>query len=352
MSPLSQPLNLGALTLPNRAVMAPLTRSRASEGRVPNALMAEYYGQRSGAGLIISEATSVSPMAIGYPNTPGIWNDEQTEAWKQVTETVHAKGGRIFLQLWHVGRISDPVYLGGELPLAPSAVAAEGHVRLLRPKRQHPVPRALETEEIAGVVEEFRRGAENAKRAGFDGVELHAANGYLIDSFLQDASNHRTDEYGGTVENRARFLLEITDAVASVWGGERVGVHLAPRGDQHSMGDSDPKSLFLHVAEELGRRDVAFLCLREYEGEDSLLPHIKEAFGGPVIANEEMTPESARRLVSEGVADAVAWGEDYIATPDLAERLASGTPFNTRNPETYYAEGALGYTDYPFADAR
>lgn len=351
MSPLSQPLALGALTLPNRAVMAPLTRARASEGRVPNALMAEYYGQRAGAGLIISEATSVSPMGVGYPATPGIWSDEQTEAWQQITDAVHARGGRIVMQLWHVGRISDPVYLDGEPPVAPSAVAAGGHVRLLRPKRQHPVPRALETDEIAGVVEEFRRGAENAKRAGFDGVELHAANGYLIDAFLQDGSNHRTDRYGGTVENRARFLMEITDAVSAVWGPERVGVHLAPRGDQHSMGDSDPKSLFLHVAAELRARRVAFLFLREYEADDSLLPHVKEAFGGPVIANERMTPDDARRLVAEGVADAVSWGEDYIATPDLAERLASGTPFNTRNPETYYGQGPVGYTDYPRADA-
>ncbi|MDN6325908.1 MAG: alkene reductase, partial [Corynebacterium sp.] len=240
MSNLSEPLHLGALELPNRVIMSPLTRRRSGESRVPTALMAEYYRQRSGAGLIISEATSVSPQGVGYLGTPGIWNEEQVQGWTQTTDAVHDAGGRIFLQLWHVGRISDPELLGGDTPVAPSAVQAAGRVRGLRPKRPYTTPRALETEEIPGIVEDFRRGAQNAKEAGFDGVEIHAANGYLIDQFLQDSTNHREDRYGGSVENRARFLLEIVDAAIDVWGADRVGVHLRPRGEEHDMGDSDP----------------------------------------------------------------------------------------------------------------
>lgn len=239
-SPLFKPVALGALQVPNRVIMAPLTRRRASRGRVPNALMAEYYAQRSGAGLIVSEATSVSPQGVGYPDTPGIWSREQVEGWTLVTDAVHAAGGRIMLQLWHVGRVSDPELLEGRLPVAPSAIAPAGRVSVLRPKRAYTPPRALETDEIPGIVEDFRRGAVNAQAAGFDGVEIHAANGYLIDQFLQDSTNHRTDRYGGSVENRARFLLEIADAVADVWGADRVGVHLRPRGEEHDMGDSDP----------------------------------------------------------------------------------------------------------------
>ncbi|MCL4169420.1 UNVERIFIED_CONTAM: hypothetical protein GTU68_002914, partial [Idotea baltica] len=209
-------------------IMAPLTRCRSGEGRVPSALMAEYYAQRASAGLIISEATSVNPMGVGYPDTPGIWSDEQVEGWRLVTDAVHAKGGRILLQLWHVGRISDPLYLGGALPVAPSAIAAGGHVSLVRPKKDFVTPRALAIEEIPAIVEAFRKGAENAKRAGFDGVEIHGANGYLLDQFLQDSTNQRTDAYGGSIENRARLMLEVVDAVTSVWGPDRVGLHIAP----------------------------------------------------------------------------------------------------------------------------
>ena len=347
MSRLFDPLKVGAIELPNRIIMAPLTRKRAGAERVPNTMMAEYYRQRAGAGLILSEATSVSPQGVGYRGTPGIWNDAQVEGWQRVTREVHEAGGRMFLQLWHVGRISDPELLGGLLPVAPSAIAAAGHVSELRPKRPHPVPRALQTAEVPGIVEDFRRGAERAKAAGFDGVELHAANGYLIDQFLQDKTNKRTDRYGGSAENRARFLLEIVDAVIEVWGADRVGVHLRPRGEEHDMGDSNPQAIFGYVADELAKRRIAFIFVREIEAEDSLLGEIKRRFGGPVIANELMSKQDGERFIEAGHADALAFGRDYIATPDLAERLLQGLPLNTPNKDTFYGEGPEGYTDYP-----
>ncbi|AOY93758.1 alkene reductase [Cupriavidus sp. USMAA2-4] len=348
MPTLFDPLRLGDLELPNRVIMAPLTRSRAVGGqRVPNALMAQYYVQRASAGLILSEATAVTPQGVGYADTPGIWSDEQVAGWKQVTDAVHAAGGRIFLQLWHVGRISDPVFLDGDLPVAPSAIAAQGNVSLVRPKRPYVTPRALETEEIAGVVAAFRHGAENARKAGFDGVEVHAANGYLIDQFLQDSTNHRTDAYGGPIENRARLLLEITDACIEVWGAGRVGVHLAPRGDAHDMGDSDPAATFGYVARELGKRGIAFLCAREALGENRLGPALKAAFGGVYIANEKMTRQSAAQVLAAGEADAVAFGQLFIANPDLPRRLHLNAELNVPRPETYYHPGAEGYVDYP-----
>ena len=348
--PLFQPLKAGAFDLPNRIVMAPLTRCRASAGRVPNEMMAEYYTQRAAFGLILTEATAVTPKGVGYPDTPGIWSAEQVEGWKQVTRSVHDAGGRILLQLWHVGRISDPMYLDGGLPVAPSAVQPAGHVSLVRPEKPFVTPRALEASEIPGVVEEFRKGAENAKAAGFDGVEIHAANGYLIDQFLQDSTNKRTDEYGGSIENRTRFLLEVTDAVISVWGADRVGVHLAPRGDAHDMGDSDPAALFTHVAAELGKRGIAFLCARESHDKPAIGPAIKEAFGGVFIANEKFTADSAREALERGVADAVAFGVPAIANPDLVDRFQRGAPLNDPNPSTFYGAGPEGYTDYPFLE--
>ncbi len=340
-------LQIGAITLPNRIIMAPLTRMRAGHERVPNAMMAEYYTQRAGAGLIITEATSVSLMGVGYHRTPGIWNEDQVAGWRQVVKSVHAAGGRIFLQLWHVGRISDPELLGGNTPVSASAVAAAGPVRNLRPVRPHPTPRALETNEVVDIVKQFRQGAANAKRAGFDGVEIHAANGYLIDQFLQDKTNRRTDRYGGSVENRARFLLEIVDAASEIWGADRVGVHLRPRGEEHDMGDSDPASIFGHVADELARRKIAFIFVREIEGDDSLLGLIKRRFAGPVIANELMTQADGERFIENGSADALAFGRDFIATPDLVERIARGLPFNEQDKDTFYGEGPRGYTDYP-----
>ena len=347
MTTLFDPLKLGSLELPNRIIMAPLTRCRADAGRVPNALMAEYYVQRASAGLILSEATSVTPMGVGYPDTPGIWSEDQVRGWLNITRAVHANGGRIFLQLWHVGRVSDPVYLNGELPVAPSAVKPAGHVSLVRPIKEFVTPRALETEEIAEIVEAYRHGAENAKAAGFDGVEIHGANGYLLDQFLQSSTNHRNDQYGGSVENRARLLLEVTDAAISVWGADRVGVHLAPRQDAHDMGDANPRETFGYVARELGKRGVAFICTREREGEDSLTPYLKEQFGGLVIANERFTKEQANAWLAAGKADAVAFGIPFIANPDLVERLAQDAPLNEPHPELFYAQGPVGYIDYP-----
>jgi 2,4-dienoyl-CoA reductase-like NADH-dependent reductase (Old Yellow Enzyme family) len=348
MTTIFDPITIGELTLPNRIIMAPLTRARAiGGGRVPNALMAQYYTQRASAGLILSEATSVTPQGVGYADTPGIWSDEQVAGWKLVTDAVHQAGGRIFLQLWHVGRISDPELLDGALPVAPSAIAATGHVSLLRPLRDYPVPRALALDEIAGVVAAYRKGAENAKLAGFDGVEIHGANGYLLDQFLQDGSNQRTDIYGGTVENRARLMLEVTDACIEVWGAGRVGMHLAPRRDSHDMGDSDPAATFGYVARELGKRQIAFICAREGLGEDRLGPFLKKEFGGVYIANEALTKDSAAALVASGEADAVAFGKWFIANPDLPKRLKTDAPLNPVRSDRFYHHTAEGYTDYP-----
>jgi len=351
MSHLFESLTVGDIVLPNRIVMAPLTRCRASAGRVPNALMAEYYAQRADAGLILSEATSVCAQGVGYPDTPGIWSEEHIAGWRKVTQAVHAAGGRIFLQLWHVGRISHPDYLNGELPVAPSAIAPAGHVSLLRPQRAYLTPRALEIDEIPAIVEAYRQGAENAKTAGFDGVEVHAANGYLLDQFLQDSSNLRQDAYGGSIENRARLLLEVTDAAISVWGEGRVGVHLAPRGDSHDMGDSDPLNTFGYVAEQLGRRGIAFIFTREFQGENSISAELKRRFGGVLIANEGFTRETGEQLLASGGADAIAFGKDYIANPDLVERLKCHAALNAYDSATFYGAGSLdprmGYTDYP-----
>ena len=347
MTTIFDPIKLGALELPNRILMAPLTRCRADEGRVPNALMAEYYVQRASAGLIISEATSVAPMGVGYPDTPGIWSNDQVRGWTTVTNAVHAAGGRIVLQLWHVGRISHESYLDGERPVAPSAIQPKGHVSLVRPLTGYPTPRALETAEIADIIDAYRVGAENAKAAGFDGVEIHGANGYLLDQFLQSSTNQRTDLYGGSLENRARLLLDVTDAVIDVWGAGRVGVHLSPRADLHDMGDENRAETFTYVARELGQRGIAFICSREKEADDSIGPLIKQAFGGPYIVNERFGKDSANQALSRGVADAVAFGVPFIANPDLPARLLADAPLNEARPELFYAKGATGYTDYP-----
>jgi len=347
MPTLFDPLQLGPLHLPNRIFMAPLTRSRAGSERIPNALMAEYYRQRSGAGLILSEATSVTPMGVGYANTPGIWSAEQVTGWKLITQAVHEAGGRIFLQLWHVGRVSDPLFLNGALPVAPSAIAPAGHVSLVRPEKLFVTPRALDLSEIPGIVEAYRQGAQNALDAGFDGVEIHGANGYLLDQFLQSSTNHRNDKYGGAIENRARLMLQVTDAAISVWGADRVGMHLAPRGDAHDMGDANPSETFGYVARELGRRKIAFICAREYQGPDSLGPALKKAFGGIYVANEKFTFETGNEILGSGDADAVAFGVPFIANPDLPERFAKKAPLNAADQTTFYADGSKGYTDYP-----
>ena len=340
-------IKLGDLELPNRIVMAPLTRSRSGDARLPNLLMADYYSHRASAGLILTEATSVDAGGVGYAGTPGVWSKEQTLGWKAVTDAVHKAGGRIFLQLWHVGRISDPIFLNGELPVAPSAIVPKVHVSLVRPKREFVTPRALEIGEIREIVKLYKKGAENAKEAGFDGVEVHGANGYLPDQFLQTGSNHRTDEYGGSVENRARFLLQIVDTVISVWGAGRVGVHLSPRGDSNSMGDANPRETFGYVAKQLGKRKIAFIFLRESQGENYLTPTLKKLFGGPVIANQGLNFDLATRLIENGDADLASFGQLFIANPDLVTRFKTGAPLNSPDASTFYEGGAKGYVDYP-----
>lgn len=346
---LFQPLKLGDMTIPNRIIMAPLTRQRAGAERIPNDLMAEYYRQRADAGLILTEATSIDPMGVGYADTPGIWNQDQINGWKKTTKAVHEKGGRIFLQLWHVGRISDPYFLNGQTPVAPSAIASAGHVNLIRPAKPFVTPRALETHEVKELVQKYKLAGLNAKEAGFDGVEVHGANGYLIDQFLQSKTNQRTDIYGGPVENRARFLLEITDELIKVWGAGRVGIHLAPASDSHDIGDAHPRETFVFVARELGKRKIAFIFTREGQRDGYLTKEIKKEFGGVVIANQNLSPADADQLLKSGTADAIAWGRYYISNPDLVERLQKDIPLAAFNTETFYFGGPKGYTDYPKA---
>jgi 2,4-dienoyl-CoA reductase-like NADH-dependent reductase (Old Yellow Enzyme family) len=352
MPSLFDPVKIGDFELKNRIVMSPLTRCRADDGRVANAMMAEYYAQRAGAGLIITEATSISPMGVGYPDTPGIWSEAQIAGWKLITQAVHQAGGKIICQLWHVGRISHPVYLNGALPIAPSAIAPNGHVSILRPVTNYVVPRALEIDEIPGVIESYRTAAANAMQAGFDGVELHGANGYLLDQFLQDTTNKRSDVYGGSLENRAKFMIEAVDAAISVWGPGRVGLHLSPRSDSHDMGDSNKLKTFSYIAQKMKERNIAFICARESQGPDSIGPELKKVFGGAYIINEALTKQKAQEALDAGTADAAAFGKLYIANPDLVERFASDAPLNTPRPESFYAKGPEGYTNYPFLDSK
>ena len=339
-------LNIGDFTIKNRLVMAPLTRSRSDTARMPNALMLEYYQQRANAGLILTEATVISTQAAGYYDTPGLWHAEQAAAWKEINAAVHAQGAKIAVQLWHVGRISDPEIIGAT-PVSASAVQAAGQVSLLRPKRDYSQPRALTFEEIQQIVAEYKHAAELAKTADFDAVELHAANGYLVEQFLYENTNLRDDLYGGSIENRARFLLQVVDALIEVWGAGRVGVHLSPRGDSHDMQDSNRLALFSYVVEQLNARNIAFIFAREYLAEDSISPVLKQKFAGAWIANEKLTFASATELLAQGHADAVAFGRDYISNPDLFERFKRDAELNSLEPSTLYAGGAQGYVDYP-----
>ena len=347
MPNLLDPVQIGDLHLPNRILMAPLTRLRGTADHLPTPIMREYYAQRATAGLILSEGIPVDPFGVGYANVPGIWSAEQTEAWKPIVKAIHEKGGRIFAQIWHVGRVSDPVFLQGQLPLAPSPIAAPGYVSLLRPEKAFVTPRALERNEIPGVIEAFRRGSQNAQAAGFDGVEIHGANGYLLDQFLQDGTNHRTDEYGGPIENRARLHLEVADAAISVFGAGRVGMHLAPRADVHGMADSNRAETFTYLATELGKRKLAFIAAREHVAPDSLGASLRKAFGGIYVANEGINQQTGQQLLDDGKADAIAYGKLFIANPDLPARFAKGAALNAPVPSTFYAQGELGYTDYP-----
>ena len=342
-------LTLGAYELSNRIVMAPLTRCRAGEGNVPQALNADYYAQRASVGLIVTEATQISPEGVGYPATPGIHSAEQVAGWKRVTDAVHDAGGRIFLQLWHVGRISHPSFQPDDaLPVAPSAIRPEGEVSTADGHRPFVTPHALETHEIAGVVDQYRSAAENAREAGFDGVEVHAANGYLLDQFLREGSNRRDDRYGGSIENRARLLMETLDAVTAIRGGDRVGLRLSPGNGFNSMSDSAPDETFGHVAAAINRFGLAYLHVVEFgAGEVFDAATLRAAFHGPYIANGGYDRDSAAAAVASGATDAVAFGTLVIANPDLAARFASGAALNAPDPSTFYGGEARGYTDYP-----
>ncbi|NDJ20570.1 alkene reductase [Nostoc sp. B(2019)] len=353
---LFSPYQLGNLELSNRIVMAPLTRNRAGEGNVPHQLNATYYVQRASAGLIIAEATQVAPQGQGYPFTPGIHSPEQVAGWRLVTDAVHQEGGKIFLQLWHVGRISHPnLQPDGALPVAPSAIAPKGEASTYEGPKPFVTPRALETSEIPGIVEQYRQGAANALAAGFDGVEIHAANGYLIDQFLRDGTNQRTDKYGGAIENRARFLLEVTKAVTSVWDSNRVGVRLSPSGTFNDMRDSNPLETFGYAAQALNRFDLAYLHLFEATDADirhggTIVPtsHLRDRFTGTLIVNGGYTRERGNAVLAKGEADLVAFGTLFISNPDLPRRLALNAPLNQADPTTFYGGTEKGYTDYPF----
>ncbi len=349
------PYQLGTLTLKNRLVMAPMTRSRAKAGNVPGDLASLYYRQRSTAGLIISEGTQVSPQGVGYIATPGIHTAGQVEGWKKVTQAVHEAGSLIFLQLWHVGRVSHPSFHQGELPVAPSAIGFKGESYTLEGPKPVVTPRALETAEIRGIVEDFRRGAALAKEAGFDGVEIHGANGYLPDQFLQNGTNQRTDEYGGSVENRSRFLLEITRAAMDEWGSERVGVRLSPSGNNSGISDSDPALIFDYVVKQLDQLNLAYLHLMEPfvpqpdnpKFIHSVAAHFRPLYSGTLIINAGFDQEKSMQILKEGKADLVSFGRLFLANPDLPERFAKNAPLNPANPSTFYGGDAKGYIDYP-----
>lgn len=354
---LLKPIQLGSLTLPNRVVLAPLTRARAGESRIPNDLMALYYTQRASAGLIISEATAISPQALGWINSPGIYNEEQVEGWKKVVEAVHHKGGHIFLQLWHNGRASHSSFQeNGALPVAPSAIAIQGDgIQTPIGKQPYETPRALETEEIPGIVADYRQAAERAKRAGFDGIEIHAANGYLIDQFLQSKTNHRQDKYGGSKENRFRFLKEVTEAILTVWDAQRVGVRLSPNGAFNDMGSPDYRESFLYYAQQLHTYGLAYLHLMDGLdfgfhglGNPMTLAEFRAIFPAPIIGNCGYTQETAEAAIKEGYADLIAFGRSYISNPDLVERFAHNWPLNPLSDvSVWYSFGAEGYVDFP-----
>lgn len=349
---LFKPLTAGAVELPNRILMAPLTRVRADENHVPTELMAEHYAQRASAGLIIAEATAVMEGCSAFGTEPGIYSEEQVVGWKKVTDAVHAKGGRIYLQLWHGGRACHPLLNDGRVPVAPSAIAiTNDEVHTPEGKKAYTVPRELEDTEIPEIIAGFRKAAENAKAAGFDGVEVHGANGYLLDEFLRDGANRRSGPYGGSIENRTRILLEVIDAVSEVWGSERVGVRVSPLNSFNSMIDSDPVALYTYLAEQLNELKLSYLhvmradFLEEQSG-DVLTP-IRKAYEGVLISNMGYSAEEANEAIEAGEVDAVAFGTSFLANPDLPARFAVDAELNEPNPETFYSPGPEGYTDYP-----
>ena len=355
MKTLFESITIGELTLPTRMVMAPLTRGRAGDEAIPNELMVEYYRQRATAGLIITEATQISPQGRGWVGAPGIHLPEQVQGWRRVTEAVHAAGGRIFLQLWHMGRASHPDFHGGELPVAPSALAIEGdEIHTPLGKKPHVTPRALDLAEIPGVVQQYADAARNAREAGFDGVEIHGANGYLIDQFLRSGSNRRTDAYGGTVEKRARFLLEVVEAVTAASTPGRVGLRLSTLNPYNGQSDAHPAETFGYAARELNRFGLAYLHVLEalpghpfYVAGPQVVPRLRSLFTGPLMVNGGYTAELAELALERGEADLVAFGVPFLANPDLVERFRIGAPLNPPDVSTFYSSGARGYTDYP-----
>lgn len=348
---LSSSLQLGALTLPNRLLMAPLTRTRASAGHMPNALMAEYYAQRASAGLIITECTMVAPGTSAFGADPGIYDQAQAQAWKQVADAVHAKGGRIFMQIWHAGRAAHPGLNDGAETVSASAMAIEGEVHTPTGKQAHVTPRALRAEEIPGLVRAYAEAARRAVEAGFDGVEVHGANGYLIDQFLRDGSNQRDDAYGGSLAHRARFLFEVLEAVCSAIGSQRVGLRLSPLNSYNSMKDSDPLALTAYLAEQLNRFDLAYLHLMRADffglQKADVIPVARQHYKGVLVGNMGYDAEEAQRAIEMGQLDAVAFGTGFLANPDLPQRVAAGAAWNAPDPSTFYTPGAKGYTDYP-----
>ena len=352
------PVRAGALALPNRIVMAPMTRNRAGQGHVPTAMVAEYYRQRATAGLIVTEATQISPRGIGYPNTPGIHSPEQVEGWRAVTNAVHGAGGRIVLQLWHVGRSSHQLYQpNGDLPVSCSAIAIPGQVWTPEGMKPYPVPRALEASEIPGIVADYARGAANAKAAGFDGVEIHGANGYLVDQFLRDGVNQRTDAYGGTLEKRLRFMVEVATAVVGAWEPARVGIRLSPSGTYNGMSDSDPLATFSAALGELSKLKLAYVHVIEPGDADARhggpgwksasARDLRRHFKGTYIAAGEQTKEKAAALIRDGYADAAAFARFFISNPDLVERFRRGAALSPSDSSTYYGGTEKGYIDYP-----
>lgn len=346
------------LNLSNRVVMAPMTRSRAGDGNTATDLMATYYRQRSSAGLIITEGTQISQQGVGYPWTPGIHTDAQIEGWKKVTGAVHEKEGKIFAQIWHVGRISHPYFHDGELPVAPSAIKPEGKAFTPEGMKEFVEPRALETDEISGVIDDYVQAARNAMEAGFDGVEIHGANGYLIDQFIQDGTNKRTDRYGGSEKNRARFALEVTRAVAEAIGSKKTGIRLSPSGEFNDMQDSNPKETFTYLIEQLNKLDLAYLHLVEPLSDVSDKPNYagnvaefyRPAYDGTLIICGGYDRESGIEVLEKGYADLVAYAQLFLANPDLPERFAKNAPLNEPDRDTFYGGGEEGYTDYPFLD--